>query len=58
MIQKLLSKLAPCPGGMWQMTIFVYGLIYPISLLSVLISGNSFEGKIRDNCRLVASNNV
>ena len=40
---------------MLQKMIFVCGLIYPTSLLSVLLSGNSFEDKIRDNCPLVAS---
>ena len=45
------------PRGMWQKTIFVCqcGLIFPTSLLSVLVSDNSFEGEIRDNYRLVAS---
>ena len=51
--------LYPAPvGGMWQKNIFVCGLIYPASLLSILVSGNEFEAKIRDNFRLVASHNT
>ena len=42
------------PHGMWQKTIFVCDLIYRTSLLFILLSCNEFEGKTRDNCRLVA----
>ena len=49
-----LSQLVSGPCGMLQKTIFVC----PASHCLPLLSGNWFEGNVRDNCRLVASHSI